>query len=201
VDGAGNAYVTGTTTSTNFPTANPMQAYGGGGDAFVTKINAAGTGYVYSTYLGGNSQEQCFGIAVDGSGNAYVTGGTVSSNFPTVNPVQATLGSVGNQDVFVTKINAVGSAIVYSTYLGGSLGDYGSGIALDGSGNAHVTGTTASTNFPTFQPFQANFGGYIGDAFVASIAGTDSATAVFRADPERRLSPLTDPESPWPSRT
>jgi hypothetical protein len=175
VDGSGNAYVTGQTSSTNFPTTNPIQGtYGGSGgsefpgDAFVTKINAAGSALLYSTYLGGSGDDQGNRIAVDGSGNAYVTGWTTSTNFPTANPVQANYG--GSEDAFVTKINAAGSVLVYSTYLGGNVGEQGNGIAVDGSGNAYVTGVTQSTNFPTANPLQASNGGGGADAFVLSIS-------------------------------
>jgi len=177
VDGSGNAYVTGFTGSSNFPTANPLQASIGGGsinyDAFVTKINAAGSAYVYSTYLGASEFDGGTGIAVDDSGNAYVTGLTTSSNFPTISPLQAGNGG-GNGDAFVTKINAAGSALVYSTYLGGSGNEGGSKIAVDASGNAYVTGGTDSTNFPTTAPLQASRGGS-GDAFVTKINAAGSA--------------------------
>ena len=103
-------------------------------------------------YLGGNNLDYGYGIVVDSSGNAYVTGRTDSTNFPLVNPLQATIGGPG--DAFVTKINATGSQLVYSTYLGGSGYEAGDGIAVDGSGNAYVTGTTASTNFPLVNPLQ-----------------------------------------------
>jgi Beta-propeller repeat len=175
VDGSGNAYVTGQTNSTNFPTTNPLQASHGGsfGDAFVTKINAAGSAYVYSTYLGGNGNDVGTGIAVDGSANAYVTGFTQSTNFPTANPLQASNG--GGIDAFVTKINAAGSAYVYSTYLGGSGSDQGQGFAVDGAGNAYVTGNTSSTNFPTANPLQASNGGRRQDVFVTKINAAGSA--------------------------
>jgi uncharacterized protein (TIGR03437 family) len=180
VDSFGNAYVTGTTGSTNFPTASPLQAtYGGGGDAFVAKLNAAGSALVYSTYLGGYGSDQGFGIAVDSFGNAYVTGIT-SGNFPTASPFQASHGG-GGPETFVAKLNAVGSALVYSTYLGGSGEDYGDGIAVDSSGNAYVTGWTNSTNFPTANALQAAFGGVsstgypYGDAFVSKLNQAGSA--------------------------
>jgi hypothetical protein len=176
VDGAGNAYVTGSTNSTNFPTTNPLQASNGGGkDTFVTKINAAGLALVYSTYLGGSGDDAGAGIAVDGAGNAYVTGYTNSTNFPTANPLQASNGGGINGDAFVTKINAAGSALVYSTYLGGSGNDSCASIAVDGSGNAYVTGTTSSPNFPTTNPLQASYGGGLQDAFVTKINATGSA--------------------------
>src|SRR5207302_1835601 len=102
---------------TNFPTASPLQANKGTGyDAFLAKINASGSALVYSTYIGGNGGEFAQGIAVDGSGNAYVVGSTTSTDFPTASPLQANNG--GGTDAFVTKINASGSALVYSTYLG-----------------------------------------------------------------------------------
>jgi len=174
IDSLGNAYVTGPTSSTNFPTNNPLQAANGGNvDAFVTKINAAGSARVYSTYLGGSGDDGGFSIAVDSSENAYVTGYTSSTDFPTINPLQASNG--GGEDAFVTKINAAGSARVYSTYLGGSGTDRGQSIAVDGSDNAYVTGITSSTNFPTSNPLQPVKGGGVQDAFVTKINTAGSA--------------------------
>jgi hypothetical protein len=176
VDSAGNAYLTGFTQSTNFPTANAIQpTFGGAQDTFVTKINAAGSALVYSTYLGGSSAEAGAGIAVDGASNVYTTGHTSSNNFPTAFALQAT--SSGGSDAYVTKINAAGSAFVYSTYLGGSDGDSGSDIKIDGAGNVYLTGTTGSTDFPTVNPIQGTNAGppsFPQDAFVTKInaAGT-----------------------------
>src|SRR5207302_2790391 len=132
--------------STNFPTFNPLQpSYGGGTyDAFVAKLNTAGTALVYSTYLGGSGLDEIRGITTDVSGNVYVAGYTNSANFPTANSLQP---YGGGDDVFVTKLNAMGTALVYSTYLGGSGNDDALGIALDGSGNTYVTGSTSSSNF------------------------------------------------------
>ena len=171
VDSSGNAYVTGYTASTDFPTVNSLLATFGGGyhDAFVAKLNAAGSTLSYSTYLGGSSDDYGIGIAVDSSGNAYVTGLTSSTAFPTVNSLQATFGG-GSYDGFVAKLNAAGSTLSYSTYLGGSSDEYGYGIAVDSSGNAYVTGLTGSTDFPTVNPLQASYGGGL-DAFVAKIDG------------------------------
>jgi hypothetical protein len=121
------------------------------GDAFVAKLNPAGSALVYSTYLGGSDVNWGNGIAVDSSGNAYVTGSTTSIDFPIANPLQASFGG-GNYDAFVAKLNAAGSALVYSTYLGGSRDDWGFGIAVDSSGNAYVAGITASTDFPSANP-------------------------------------------------
>jgi hypothetical protein len=174
VDSAGSAYVTGVTGSANFPTtpAAFQTAIGGDGDAFVAKLSADGSALVYSTYLGGSSFDHAFGIAVDGTGSAYVTGRTDSSDFPTVNPFQAAFG--GLTDAFVTKLSADGSKLVYSTYLGGSNGDEGHGVAVDSNGSAYVTGTTDSTNLPTTPAaFQTTFGG-VEDAFVAKLSADGS---------------------------
>ena len=173
-DTFGNAYATGTTFSTDFPTASPFQAANAGFfNAFVTKLNAAGSALVYSTYLGGSNGDDGFGIAADGSGNAYVTGDTSSTDFPTASPFQASISGTG--DAFVTKLNAAGSALVYSTYLGGSIIDFGFGIAVDGSGNAYVLGRTTSTDFPTVSPIQAAYGGGFSDAFVAKLNSAGGA--------------------------
>jgi uncharacterized protein (TIGR03437 family) len=156
VDSSGNAYVTGFTSSPNFPTTPgayrvaPYDAItrNGSTNAFVTKINANGS-IGYSTYLGGNVGDIAFAIAVDSGGNAYVAGYTSSTNFPTAHAYQGSLRNSSSQtNAFVTKFNSAGSALVYSTYLGGNYTDYATGIALDTSGNAYVTGQTASTNFP-----------------------------------------------------
>ncbi len=153
VDASGNAYLTGVTGSANFPAQGAFQsANAGSNDVFVTKINAAGTAIIYSTYLGGAGADQGNAIAIDSNGNAYITGSTASNNFPTLSPIQAANG--GGNDLFVTKLNAAGSALVYSTYLGGANTDQGNAIAVDASGNAYVTGVSISTNFPTLSAYQ-----------------------------------------------
>ncbi len=152
VDSSGNAYVAGDTASSDFPTQSPYQTDQTGQDAFVTKLNAAGTALVYSTYLGGSGTDQGLDLALDSSGNAYITGGTASTDFPTQTPYQT--DQLGD-DVFVTKLNTTGSALVYSTYLGGSATDRGIGITVDGSGIVHLTGQTDSSNFPLQNPLQA----------------------------------------------
>jgi hypothetical protein len=190
VDASGNAYVTGETLSTYFPvTPGAFQTGWGGGsaDAFVSKFNAAGSALIYSTYLGENDFEYGAGIAVDASGNAYVSGDTSSSDFPTTpGAFQTTFGGgggfgtcpgiwSGGCDPFVTKLNATGSALVYSTYLGGTGPDVGTGITVDTSGNAYVTGSTASSDFPTTPgAFQTVYGGN-GNAFVSKLNATGSA--------------------------
>ena len=171
VDSSGSAYVTGYTYSSTFPTKNPLQPnLAGDADIFVTKFSPAGNTLVYSTYLGGSGLDQAFGIAVDASGSAYITGKTASTDFPTVNAFQSVYGG-GNHDAFVVKLNPAGSAVTYSTYLGGS-GDEGnlSRIALDGSGDAYIVGSTDSTNFPTANAIQSNRAGPGDNAFVTKLS-------------------------------
>ncbi len=179
VDGSGNAYVTGTTGSSEatFPaTGGPDLTYNGGADAFVAKVNAAGTALIYAGYIGGSGFDFGLGIAVDGSGNAYVTGLTFSSEATFPATVGPDLTSNGTGDAFVAKVNASGTALVYAGYIGGSTNDAGNGIAVDGSGNAYVTGRTDSSvaTFPeTVGPDLTHNGGGL-DAFVAKVnaAGT-----------------------------
>jgi hypothetical protein len=157
VDATGAAYVTGSTQSTNFPVRNALQAnLAGGKNAFVAKLTPTGNGLAYSTYLGGNGSDAGNGIAVDSSGNAYITGDTTSSNFP-ANTYQTTYH--GSQDAFVSKLNAAGSALTYSTYLGGGSIDHGAAIAVDSTGTAYITGSTYSTDFPTLDAMQPAIGG------------------------------------------
>ncbi|HZI60435.1 MAG TPA: Calx-beta domain-containing protein [Pyrinomonadaceae bacterium] len=147
LDTAADIYIAGQTTSSDFPTANAFQSNMGdnsGGDAFVTKLTTNGS-MVYSTFFGGESLDSSRGVAVNSSGEAIITGNTSSDNFPTQNPIH---GFSGNTDVFVTKFNSQGSALVYSTYLGGDADEFGRGIAVDAAGNAHVVGLTNSQNFP-----------------------------------------------------
>jgi len=180
VDRAGSAYVTGRTSSTNFPTTAGAfdRTYNGGyyDDAFVTKLSATGAALLYSTYLGGSGKDQGFGIAVDGAGSAYLTGDTDSEDFPTTaRAFDRTLN--GYDDAFVTKLDASGAGLVYSTYLGGENGDGGAGIALDGAGSAYVTGTTPSYEFPTTAgAFDTTYNGpYYDDAFVTKLSASGAA--------------------------
>ena len=173
LDGSNNAYVTGITGSPNFPTTTGafQTAQAGSFDnGFVTEIKADGSAKIYSTYLGGTAGNDAMGIAVDSAGEAYVTGSTSSTNFPTVNPAQASNG--GGLDVFITKFNSTGSALVFSTYYGGTLDETGTGIALDSFGDAYVTGRTASSNYPVSgSPFQGSLSG-TSDAFVTEFSNT-----------------------------
>jgi hypothetical protein len=175
VDGAGNAYVTGWTGSSNFPTHNAFQpGYAGNWDGFVTKLNANGSALVYSTYLGGNSIENGDAIAVDAAGHAIVTGDTQSSNFPTHNAYQPQHAGTGSTDLFITKLDANGQALIYSTFLGGAQGgETGLALASDTSGYAYLTGFTTSTDFPTANAYQsACYFGAAGcwDAFVTRVS-------------------------------
>ena len=167
-----NAYVTGSTGSANFPTmvgSYDITYNGGGGDAFVTKLNGLGTApLLYSTYLGGSNYDEGRAIALDSSGDAHVTGLTLSSNFPTTSGAFDTHLD-GFDDAFLTKFNATGSLLLYSTYLGGSNYDDGYGVALDGSGAVYLTGDTGSTNFPTTTgAFDTTYNSG-GDAFVTKL--------------------------------
>jgi len=169
VDVDGNVYITGETGSLDFPvTEGAFQVSNPGGyDAFVTKLSSDGSDLIYSTYLRGNNSDIGTSIAINTSGNAYVTGFTRSTDFPvTEGAFQAS--NLGEFSVFVTKLNADGSGLVYSSFLGGSGFDYSYGIAVDAADNAFVTGQTYSSDFPTANAFQTSIAGS-SDAFVAKI--------------------------------
>ncbi|GAB4534845.1 MAG: hypothetical protein Kow0063_18380 [Anaerolineae bacterium] len=179
VDGQGNAYVVGRTGSIDFPTQDPLQGdIGGGplGDAFVVKLNPAGSALVYATYLGGSHNEAAYGIAVDEAGVAYITGDTLSADFPTLNAAQPVSGGGGpfEGDAFITALDPSGSALVYSTYLGGGGDELSYGITLDAQGDVCVAGYTSSTDFPITNAPQPDpaFGqglNVYGDAFVTKM--------------------------------
>jgi hypothetical protein len=167
-DTAGNAYVAGSTGSANFPTVSPLQAsLGGGTDAFVAKVNAAGSAVMFSTFLGGGGDDVANGVAVHPTDfTVYVAGSTRSVDFPILTPLQN--GLAGGLDAFVTKINAAGSGLVYSTHLGGQGDDAAQAMAVDADGVAYLTGTTESPAFPTAAPIQNAAG--LQDAFVTQVA-------------------------------
>ncbi len=183
VDGSGNAFVAGGTTSADFPTAGAafQTSNGGGVDAFVFELNPGGTALTYSTYLGGSGDDVATGIAIDGTGS-YVVGSTGSANFPTHNPQQSSIA--GTLNGFVTKLNPAGSALLYSTYLGGGTGDFAAAVAVN-SGNAYVTGAAQNAGFPTtnaaFQPTCSSCTGALPDAFVTvyDAAGTAFVYSTF----------------------
>jgi hypothetical protein len=178
VDSAGGAYVAGVTDATDFPTANAFQAtnlsqnYANGfGTAFVSKLNATGSALIFSTYLGGSGGSQANAIALDASGAAFVTGNVYGANSPTGStdfPLTpgAFQTTYSGGDAFVTKFNTSGTGLVYSTLLGGSGADQGNAIAVDGSGNAYVAGSSGSTNFPLQNALQGctgNGGPYVSE--------------------------------------
>ena len=189
MDRNGDAFVTGYTTATNFPVKNALQPMKAalsfsGRNAFVTELNPAGNGLIYSTYLGGSNTDTATGITLDTNADAIITCYTASTNFPTVNAAQSVYG--GNGDGFAAKLSADGSALVYSTFLGGSSydnSDLSSGVAtpigavaVDFDGNAYVTGQTYSTNFPVLHAFQpTNATAFYGSYYAAFVTKLNPA--------------------------
>ena len=178
---SGKVYVTGSTYSADFPTTSGAfqtsnnAAAISARNAFVTELNSTGTGLNYSTYLGGSGGDTGAGIAIDSSGDAYITGAANSTDFPTTSGAFQTSNS-GHGVAFVTELNSTGTGLNYSTYLGGSGGDAGAGIAVDSSGDAHVTGSTFSTDFPTTSGvFQTSNNDASGTAFVTELNSTGTA--------------------------
>jgi hypothetical protein len=164
IDAMGNAFVAGVTTSGDFPTRNAYQPSNAASyEAFISKISSSGSTLAYSTYLGGSQQEEAHAISVDAAAQAYVTGRTISADFPTLYPCQAE--NRGSYDIFVSKIASTGEALLYSTYLGGTASEEGWGISVDTEGYAYVTGFSKSSDFPTRAPLQASLSGFQ-DAFV-----------------------------------
>jgi hypothetical protein len=183
-DAAGNVWVVGTTTSTAIGVVNALQpTLAGNTDAFVGKLDPLGA-IVYLTYLGGAQDDEAFAVAVDGLGNAYVAGSTLSPNFPTVLPVQPTFG--GRHDAFVSKLSPNGSALLFSTFLGGTGEDIANGIAVNATDfTVHVVGSTASVDFPSIQPFQGISGGRL-DAFVTKLSAAGNTFHLLDLSRRRR---------------
>ncbi len=195
IDAQGDVYVGGATLSSNFPTQNPFQkAYAGaggdqqssGGDGFITELDPTGSTLVFSSYIGGSLDDRVLGVALDSSGNIYLAGQTLSSNFPTAG-TQAQSGYAGDSDggfktgdAFVAEVSSA-HALTFSTYLGGSAGDWAGGVAVDGTGGIIIAGGTTSSNFPaTAGVYQVGYAGTdpvlnsaypIGDAFIAKFGG------------------------------
>jgi subtilisin-like proprotein convertase family protein len=166
VDAAGDIYVTGRTQSNSFPTVNPFQQFCGVSfnpptrcrDAFVTKLRGDGSALIYSTYLGGADGDEGHSIDVDAGGHAVVGGGTASTDFPLMRPLQPSGGGYDNSDAFVAKFTPEGQGLVFSTYLGGSAIEIPGDLALDAGGTIYLTGSTRSFDFPTVRPLQSRLG-------------------------------------------
>ena len=172
VDSTGNAYITGFTFSADFPTHNPEQVNCsnacGSPDVFVTKLNAAGSALIYSTFVGGSNYDQASAIAVDSFGDTVVSGSTSSFDFPQKNGVTAILSSNANHG-FAFSLNRAGSAFNFSTYLGGEATDAATGIAVDGSGAVYVSGYTGSVNFPVTNQIGPPPGYFTSDLFLTKL--------------------------------
>ncbi len=181
VAGDGTVYVTGVTESDNFPKTPGVaqENYGGGpSDAFVTKLNPAGSGLAWSTFVGGSQTDAARAVVVNAVGEAFVTGSTNSVEFPTANPFQQAAPRVDDVDAFVTKVSTEGNAFVFSTRLGGDNDDRGIDLAVDATGNAYVTGDTRSPGFPTARPLQGGAGGS-----ASGVAGSFSDAFVTKFGP------------------
>ena len=158
VDSFGNSYITGFTSSNNFPTKNAFNStYGGSDDVFLAKFDSSGH-LLFSTFFGGSGFDYGTGIAVDSLGNSYITGRTSSNNFPAKNAFNSTYGG-GTFNAFVAEFNSSGG-LLYSTFLGGNGDDSGSVISVDTNGSYYITGTTQSADFPTENVFNATYSGY-----------------------------------------
>jgi hypothetical protein len=179
VDSAGDAYVSGLTNSIkDFPVVNSIKIGTGTvlagftADIFVTKISSSGSALIYSTLIGGRSDDGNRSIVINSAGEAYIAGTTNSDNFPVLNPIQRTLG--GLFDGYIVKINSTGNGLIYSTYLGGSADDQVNGVALDSAENVYLTGGTLSANFPLVAPMQSDLRGRT-DAFITKINSSGDA--------------------------
>jgi hypothetical protein len=186
VDSQGNIYLAAQTSSSDFPTTPGayQTIYHGGRDTAVAKVNAAGDTLLYSTYIGGASNDDVWALAIDSHGSAYVTGETFSTDYPTVRPIQAS--NAGGDEIFLTKFNASGSGLIYSTYFGSPDSDIPYGIAVDAQGSAYVTGRTSSTEFPTLRPAQGVSGGAVDVIVLKAGSALDFWIAQVGRGPGRR---------------
>jgi hypothetical protein len=200
VDAVDDAYVTGVTYSTSSPSGEfPATAYAyqksyhGGGDLFVTKVHHSGKVLEYSTYLGGAGNENATGIAVDANGFAYVTGTTSSADYPVTATSAPQKAYAGNTDAVLTRVNPLGTALDFSTYLGGSGAESANGaydcVGVDQAGNAYVIGSTASADFPvSVGAYQTTYNGASADAFVTKISPWKPAAIKATPGPTNLLS-------------
>jgi hypothetical protein len=158
VDRDGNAYVSGQTMSSDFPTVNCYDStLGGFADAFICKFSPLGDTLINSTYIGGSNYEDCWDIDIDYYGNSYITGPTESADYPTFNAYDDSHN--GNDDIYVTKLSYLGTALEFSTFLGGTESDIGYGISVDDYNNVCITGQTSSSDFPTEDPYDDSYNG------------------------------------------
>ena len=173
VDGNGDVFLAGVTSSTNYPVASPIQATfaGGASDGWLTKVNSAGSAILLATYFGGNANEYTEGLAVGSGGTVTFAGFTSSSNFPTLNAFQSTFmgGTPVNNDAWIAQVSGDGGTLLYSSYLASNGGDDIHGLALDANGAALVVGVTNSTTFPTQSPIQTTNAGGTFDGYVARV--------------------------------
>jgi hypothetical protein len=181
IDTAGNVYVAGSTDSTDFPLVTQTLLPAGNPHVFVSKLDPTGSTLIYTDYLGGNSQDYGYALALDSVNNVYVTGSTASSDFPMVDPFLGTYP--GSFNAFLTKISPDGSSLLYSTYFGGNGSDTPSGVGVDSAGDIIIAGTTSSTNLPVANAYQstasANLGGSYGDYGFLTKFSPDGATLVY----------------------
>jgi hypothetical protein len=181
VDGTGAVYISGYTDSLDFPQATIGSLPPGTDHVFVTKFDATGTNLVYSDYIGGNSQDYGYALALNSANEVYVTGSTASSDFPTVNAYQGTYP--GSFNAFLTRISSDGSSLLYSTYLGGNGSDIPSKLAVDSLSQATIIGSTSSTNFPVANAYQStaspNQGGLYGTYGFITKFGTDGSSLAY----------------------
>jgi N-acetylneuraminic acid mutarotase len=205
VDASGSVYVTGTTQATNFPTT--QGAFQSSNKAsstetgFVTKLNSTGTGLTYSTYLGGSTEDELNGIAVDSTGNAYVAGSSLSTDFPTTAGAFQTANKTDptSWSASLTKVNPAGTGLVYSTYFGGNGENSAQAIALDASGDAFVTGNTTATDFPispgAFQPVFRSVGFNVELAYATelNVAGSDLVYSTYLGGSDPKWGICVDP--------
>ncbi len=191
LDSMNNAYVTGNTSSFNFPIQNPYQPSNAGGiDAFISKLSSSGSYLNYSTYLGGTTDDEGHGICVSSHDQLYVVGSTESADFSTKNSYQSSLA--GSEDVFVSSFSSSGSILSYSTYLGGTYDDQGYGVAIDSENRIYLTGEVDSYNFPTVNPYQPiKLGG--GAAFVSCLVFMPSPTPTSTVTPTPTTTPTVTP--------
>ena len=178
IDASGCAFITGTTDSSDFPTtlgAFQDEMLWSASDVFVVKLDSTGSSLIFSTYIGGTYEDFGEGLCIDDSGNVYVTGRTYSSDFPTTSGAYDTTHNGGTTDIFVLKLNATGSALHYSTFIGGNSGEHAWSICIDGNGSSYVTGMTGSQDFPTTQgAYDTTYGG-INEGFILKVNATGSS--------------------------